>query len=401
MKRVACTPRPDWRQRLDARGFGFHSIDEHGVDRSAETDKFLYWREDVAYEFTEAQVEHLYEVSRELHAMSMDLAADLIGRGDLDCLRILPPAAQALVEASWAQRDPHLYGRFDISWNGIGEPKLLEYNADTPTSIIESAVAQWWWKEEVKPGADQFNSLHEALVERLRGIAAATGVTTLHLACLFDSQEDVGNLEYLLDVALQAGLAGSLVDMGAIAVAADGRFADGDDRPIEACFKLYPWEWMVREPLAPHLGARATRWLEPPWKMVLSNKAMLALLWERHTGHPNLLPAAFTPEPFGSRPHVRKPLLSREGANVSFIEGGQAMLETPGDYGADGFVYQGLAPVARYAAPEATSIHGPLDAIHAVLGTWIVGDEAVGLCVREDPGPVTKNTAYFVPHYFV
>ncbi|WP_210694125.1 glutathionylspermidine synthase family protein, partial [Pseudomonas protegens] len=27
----------------------------------------------------------------------------------------------------------------------------------------------------------------------------------------------------------------------------------------------------------------------PPWKAILSNKGALALLWERHAGHPNLL----------------------------------------------------------------------------------------------------------------
>lgn len=400
MKRVACTPRPDWRRQLDERGFNFHSIDEHGVDRSRETEKFLYWREDVAYEFTEAQVETLYEATRELHSLSMALAGDLITRGELDRLRI-PAAAQALIEASWAAHDPHLYGRFDLSWNGQGAPKLLEYNADTPTSIVETAVAQWWWKEQVKPTADQFNSLHEALVERLQAVAAQTGIRSLHLACLFDSQEDVGNLEYLLDVALQAGLEGSLVDMADLGVLPDGRFADAQDRPIEACFKLYPWEWMVAEPLGASLGARQTRWLEPVWKMALSTKALLPLLWERHPGHPNLLAAHFTPEPFGREAHVRKPMLSREGANVSLVRDGRTVLDTPGDYGREGFVYQAWAPLASFPAPEDSSVHGPLPAVHAALGTWVVGDEAVGLCVREDPSPVTKNTAYFVPHYFV
>jgi glutathionylspermidine synthase len=36
-----------------------------------------------------------------------------------------------------------LYGRFDLAYRGDGPPKLLEYNADTPTALFEAAVVQW------------------------------------------------------------------------------------------------------------------------------------------------------------------------------------------------------------------------------------------------------------------
>jgi glutathionylspermidine synthase len=380
-------------------GFHFHSIDEHGQDQAAHTDKFLYWREDVAYRFTAAQVEQLYEATRTLHLMCVELAGELVQRGELDRLR-LGPRAQALVEASWRRRDPHLYGRFDLTWQD-GRPKLLEYNADTPTSLIESAVAQWQWLQDVHPGADQFNSLHEALVAQWRLVAARTGQRLLHLAGSFESQEDVGNLEYMLDAALQAGLQATLVDVEDIGVTAEGRFVDGEDRDIGLCFKLYPWEFMVTESFGQHLGAAPTAWVEPAWKMLLSNKAILPLLWERHRGHPNLLEAHFDPALFGGRAFVRKPLLSREGANISLIEGGRTLLATEGDYGSEGFVCQAHAPLPAFAAPESTGWHGPQAQMHAVMGAWVVGDEAVGLCVREDVSPVTKDTSYFVPHYFV
>jgi glutathionylspermidine synthase len=399
MKREPQQVRPDWRARLEEGGFHYHSIDEHGVDQSAHTDKFLYWREDVAYRFTEAQVETLYEATRELHAMAMDAAGDLVRRGNLGVLR-LPPRAQALIEASWDRRDPHVYGRFDISWDGNGPPKMLEYNADTPTSLLESAVAQWTWKADVHPGADQFNSLHEALVERWREVARTQNVRRLHLACMYESREDVGNLEYMMDVALQAGLEAAMLDMADIGHAGDGSFVGLDGEPLDACFKLYPWEWMVQEENAARIPAAGTRWFEPAWKMALSNKALLAVLWERHAGHPNLLPAHFSAAPFDGGRCVKKPLLSREGANVTFLCAGQPQLATGGSYGAEGYVYQAYAPVAAFAAPEHTSVHGPQAAMHAVLGTWVVGDEAVGLCVREDVSPVTKDTSYFVPHYF-
>ncbi len=400
MKRVPQVPRKDWPSRLEGVGFHFHSIDPDGNDCAGKTDKFLYWREDVAYQFTEAQVETLYEATNEVHAMCLHLCGDLYQRGDLGRLG-MTPLAQELAHASWSRKDPHLYGRFDVSWTGRGAPKFLEYNADTPTSLVESAVAQWHWKVDAQPHADQFNSIHEALVARLQAIKAQQGLTRLYLAGVVDSQEDTGNLEYLMDVALQAGLEASILDMADIGVTTHGQFVDLDNQPLQAVFKLYPWEWLAADAFGQHLKTARTAWLEPAWKQVLSNKAMWALLWEKNPGHPNLLPTYFSAERLGGVPFVKKPFLSREGANVEFFDSvGLSTLAVGGDYGAEGSVYQALAPVAQFPAPEATSWHGPLDAVYAVLGTWVVGDEAVGLAVREDVSPVTKNSAYFVPHYF-
>lgn len=400
MKRIPQTPRQNWPSLVENQGFHFHSIDPDGNDCAGQTDKFLYWREDVAYEFTETQIETLYEATNEVHGLCMDLCDDLFRRGNLGRLG-MTPLAQGLAHQSWADRDPHLYGRFDVSWAGSGPPKFLEYNADTPTSLIESAVVQWHWKEAVHPQADQFNSIHEALIERLRFIKGQKGLGRLYLGGMLASQEDTGNLEYLMDVALQAGLESSIIDMADIGTSENGAFVDLQGERMEAIFKLYPWEWLVADPFAKAIGASTTLWLEPAWKQVLSNKAMLALLWEKHSGHPNLLPTHFQAQQLAGTPFVKKPYLSREGANVELFDGaGQRTLAVEGHYGAEGHVYQALAPVARFPAPENTSWHGPQEAMYAVLGTWVVGNEAVGLAVREDISPVTKNSAYFVPHFF-
>ena len=111
------------------------------------------------------------------------------------------------------------------------------------------------------------------------------------------------------------------------------------------------------------------------------------MLWELHYGHPNLLPAHFTPQRFASD-YVRKPLLSREGANVTIRSQG-VLREQPGAYGAEGYVYQGIAPLPGFGGR------------YPVIGSWIVGEEPAGMGIREDDSPITKNTSRFVPHYFV
>lgn len=368
MRREALTPRRNWQARCEEAGFHFHSMGG------------TYWDESACYRFSEAQIDRLEAVAAEMHGLCLAAADAAVRDGRLGEFAI-PEPFRELVAQSWREREPTLYGRFDFSWDGEGDPKLLEYNADTPTALLEASVVQWHWLEDVKQGADQFNSLHEKLIARWKAI----GSGSLHLACAKDSEEDFGTTEYLRDCALQAGWDARplfIEDLGWDG----GRFLDLEEEPVETLFKLYPWEWLAREDFGAHLLARPAAIIEPAWKMLLSNKALLVLLWEMNYGHRNLLPAYFTPQRFGAD-YVRKPLLSREGANVTIRSRG-VVREQPGGYGGEGFVYQGIAPLPVF------------DGHYPVMGAWIVGDEPAGLGIREDDSPITRNTSRFIPHYF-
>ena len=110
----------------------------------------------------------------------------------------------------------------------------------------------------------------------------------------------------------------------------DGSFVDLEDRAIDLAFKLYPWEWMFHDAFGAKLIDAPTRWVEPPWKAILSNKGILPLLWEMFPNHPNLLPAWFEDDPDAAQlgaSYVRKPLYSREGANVTMVSAGATLVE--------------------------------------------------------------------------
>ena len=360
-------------------GFAFHSID--GV----------YWDERACYRLTAGEVDMLEAVTNELHEMCIKVAQHVIDHNMFDQFAI-PPAFVPLVVDSWNNDESSLFGRFDLSWDGRSPPKMLEYNADTPTSLIEASVAQWYWMKEVKPDADQFNSIHERLIECWREISTEMGVKTIYLACDGTSEEDVGNLDYMCDVATQAGLAPHFIDVTHIGWDAIGkRFVDEQNGAIDALFKLYPWEWMVREAFGANVLTTNTRFIEPPWKMLLSNKAILPVLWELYPDHPNLLAAYFTPQKFATD-FVKKPLLSREGANIN-IKAASGEVVTDGEYGEEGFVYQAYHPLPNFSANGESN--------YMVVGSWIIGDEAAGIGIREDESPITKNTSRFLPHYFV
>ena len=193
---------------------------------------------------------------------------------------------------------------------------MLEYNADTPTALLEAAVVQWYWLEEVKPGRDQFNSIHEKLIAALERSCASWRPkgAQLHLAGVFTELEDRRTVEYMQDVASQGGWPAEPLDIAEIGW--NGRdFTDLAGAPIRFLFKLYPWEWLLREEFGPHLMTDTIGVVEPPWKMLLSNKAILPILWEMFPGHPNLLPAACEREAIDG-PCVEKPIYGREGAGV-------------------------------------------------------------------------------------
>jgi glutathionylspermidine synthase len=378
MKRISVRKRDNWQQRLEDIGFTFHSIDG------------TYWNEGFCYEFSAGQIDRIEAATQELQEMAVAVASRVIGEKLYSRIGI-PERFIPLVEASWDRDDPSIYGRFDLSYDGRDTLKLLEYNADTPTSLVEAGVAQWVWLEEMMPDADQFNSIHERLIDSFAEIRETFMPfhSRLHFTCVRDSREDFVNVEYLRDTAVQAGISTKHLFIDDIGYSDDDNaFCDLENEEIRFLFKLYPWEWLVSDEFGENLLDDTLRLFEPPWKMILSNKGILPLLWEQFPGHPLLLESYFSPERLERIPHVRKPLLSREGANIRYRDASGRIHETDGEYGEEGYIYQKAQPLPR------------MDGSYPVIGSWVIGGEAAGMGIREDDTPITKNTSRFVPHYF-
>ncbi|MHC0433240.1 glutathionylspermidine synthase family protein [Streptomyces sp. O3] len=405
MQRHTIEPRPGWQQTVEQQGLIYP------LTRYPDDSLRPYWDESAYYAFTLPEVEALEETVEELHQMCLAAAAHIVDTGRFAELGILDGRLADLIAESWRRRSeqPSVYSRFDLRYDGRdggrdggrggGPAKLLEYNADTPTSLVEAASAQWFWMEERFPDADQWNSLHERLVDawkRQAPLLPSRG--PLYFAHSADDElgEDLMTVAYLRETAEQAGLATEAIAMEHIGWDdLSGRFVDQRLGFIRACFKLYPWEWLATDDFGPHVldtldnggGTGSTLWIEPAWKMLLSNKALLAVLWELYPGHPNLLPAYLDgPRELaaGSTPgpgYVAKPLLGREGAGVTVHQPGSAPVVRD-----EPCCYQQLAPLPDF------------DGNRVVLGAWTVGDEAAGLGIRESSGLVTDEYARFIPH---
>lgn len=370
MQRLRTCPRADYARRVEAQGLSFHA-------------RTNYWTEKACYRLTSDEVGTLETATAELHRLYGAGLDRAIEEGRLNELAI-PEQFHAALAMSWRSRSPSIYGRFDLAFDGHSPPKLLEYNADTPTSLLESAVIQWTWKQDVYPDTDQFNSIHERLI---KAWSALPNPGPVAVTCLTDQEEDWVCSAYLLDTLAQAGRAGSIVELGEIGWdAAHAMFIDESNIPMRQVFKLYPWEWLMREEFGAHLLESATLFIEPLYKAAFSSKGMLALLWEYFPGHPNLLETHLSPE--GLTSYARKPLLSREGQSVTLVRDRAIIAEVRGDYGAEGYIYQALCPLPSF------------DGVYPVIGSWVVAGEPAGIGIRESSGLITTDESRFVPHWF-
>jgi glutathionylspermidine synthase len=377
MRRIKVHTRPDWQQKVEEVGLIFHHTAEG-----------LYWDESAYYEFSAQEVDILESATNELQQMCMDAVQHVIDRNRFAELAI-PPAAIPLILETWERQPPSIYGRFDLAYDGKSPPKLLEYNADTPTALLESSVVQWFWLQERFSGADQFNSIHERLLARWKELKRDLQGSPLYFTCAAASDEDRVTVGYLQDVAEHAGIRTSFISIEDIGWDHDRRgFVDLDGNRMTSLFKLYPWEWLLQEAFGPHLIETHgdMQWMEPIWKLVLSNKGILPVLWELNPGHPNLLQCHFG-WPAGMREYVQKPLYSREGQNIVMKKGGSTQ-RTTGSYGREGFVFQALAPLPCF------------DGHYPVIGSWVIDGESGGMGIRETRTAITDNNSHFVPHLF-
>lgn len=373
MQRITINPRNNWKQAVERLGFGFHSTN------------VPYWDESAYYAFEPQEILLLEDATADLWEMCLTAVQYTIDHGLYDRFRI-PPDFIPYLERSWKEDHPSIYGRFDLCYKN-GQVRLLEFNADTPTSLYEAGIIQWFWLQDFDQRLDQFNSLHEKLIDQWRFVRNYLFSGPLHFACIRDSLEDLTNTEYLRDCAIQAGIETRFVFIQDIGWDKEREvFIDAEGQPLCNLFKLYPWEWLLADEFARHIRTdrNCTLFIEPAWKMILSNKAILPLLWELFPGHSYLLPAYFSGERLTR--YVKKPILSREGANIDMMADGKLIGRTDGEYGEEGYIYQELFELPEY------------DGNYPLVGSWVVGRLPAGIGIREAGDLITDNLSRFVPH---
>lgn len=273
-------------------------------------------------------------------------------------------------------------GRFDFMLDGNGQFKLIEYNAESALTLVETAKVQRAWLEKTTLGGQQFNALRESLVATWR----SSGTACAHVAWRPRHREVEATMRFLADTMREAGIATTLMALHCLGWdSRRGEFVDSEGRVVECCVKLYPWAWMLEERFAQHVSQSHCRFVEPAWRHMLGSKGLLVLLWEQFPGHPALLPA-FDGGFSGEDSYVSKPLFGREGHNITICSGGRVRQQSGGDF--DGM------PVISQAFVASPDFDGRIPQ----FGIWMLEDRAVALGIRETDSLIVNGDSPFTPH---
>lgn len=394
-RRSNTTPRENWQSKVEAAGLTYHTNE----DGSA------YWDESMCYRFEMSEAVAIRDSVAEMHRLIMAGVSYVVENPHLITERFaIPENYVPYILESYKRRDPHLLGRFDIAFDPETKAaKMIEFNGDTPTLLVE-ALVQRQWKEEFIPNAKQFNTVHDRLLTMFERLAPHYEGSTVYFVSVggqpYDeadsrpwSVEEYRTCIYMMERAQAAGITAKWLDISDVGFNAVEGFTDLDDNPIRYMVKMYPWDWMSVDEFGQHLPEdERIRLMEPVWKMLAVNKALMPILWELFPNHPNLLPSFFG----DSQDHTLnesgdyfvKPITARWGENIVHVKGHEVAAQTEGNYADMPLIYQAAGAVPRY------------DGQTVIIGAYTVAGKPAGMILREAPSSiVTNENSRIVPHY--
>lgn len=351
---------------------------------------------------SEAEREAYYAAGNRLYDMFVK-TGDYVLRNNLLNELGIPVNLHELVRRSWEDdRHLHLFGRFDFAGGTGGLPiKLLEFNADTPTSLPETAIIQWAQaKANGIPEEKQFNFVYDALIEQFRRLRELNEdrEPAILFSTMEGSPEDDHNVSLLMEAAAEAGFETAFMHVSEVVFSEENGVFGRDERgtPLQYpfWFKLVPWEYIAWE--EPDLCSILTKMsrtdktiiLNPAYTMLFQSKAILKYLWNLYPNDPLLLETTFE-EPIGRTdyPFVQKVIFGREGSNVAIFDDiGLPKEVRGGEYEGQACVFQALAELDRDEQGQ-----------YYQAGVFFAY-EACGLGFRRSPNRIIDNAAQFVGH---
>lgn len=328
---------------LESIGFSWHT-DEDGSDYL--DNRFICVSKNEANAY--------YEAANELYDMFIAAAQNVIDNDRFDELGI-PFNLIDAIKMSWENEVHwHLYGRFDFAGGLDGKPiKLIEFNADTPTSLFESAILQWaMLKQNNLDEHLQFNSIYESLMDNFKRLITLDesveefeehyrGWKILFSSVAGNKEEEL-TTKLLAHIAKDVGFECDFSYVDEVEFGEEGIFKNGVN--YEYWFKLIPWEEIAIEEgelamfLTQIMRNQKAIILNPAYTLLFQSKGILKILWELYPNHPLLLESSY--EPLQGKDFVRKPMFGREGANISIVKDDVKLQENIGPYGNNKMIYQ-------------------------------------------------------------
>ena len=377
-------------QYLESLGFVWHT----------DNDESAYISDELVV-ISEQEAEAYYEATNTLYDMFVE-AGEYVVENNLFHEIGIPFNLVEVIKESW-ENDVHwhLYGRFDLAGGVDGKPiKLLEFNADTPTALFETAIIQWaMLKQNGLEESSQFNATYEALVENFKRLVILEedvsdfeeryeGWKFLFTSIRGNAEEE-NTVKLLQHIANEAGYETEFAYIDEVEFDSDEGIFFNDEN-YELWFKLIPWEDIALEEsdlamlLTNIIKNQKAIIFNPAYTLLFQSKGLLKILWDLYPNHPLLLESSF--EPLQGQKQVEKPVFGREGANVSILdEDAKALESEDGDYANHKMLYQAYTQLA-------TDTQG-----NSYQAGVFYAYEACGLGFRKG-GKILNNMSKFVGH---
>lgn len=385
---------------IDLKPLDKDSLEKIGLEWHTDADNTPYIANE-AVEISQNEAEAFYNAGNELYDMFVE-AGDFVIKNNLFFELDIPTMLVDSIKQSWENEVHwHIYGRFDFAGGFDGKPiKLLEFNADTPTLLYESALIQWAILKHNKMDCDsQFNDIFDAIsdnfkrmitlgedLERFSEMYENWGVL---FSSIRGNNEEERTTKFLQECAKNAGLKTDFCYIDEVSFDENnGAFFNGEQ--FEFLFKLLPWEIIsIDEPelaiiINKMMKNKNTIFLNPPYTLLFQSKRMLKILWDLFPNHPLLLKSSY--EPLKNKKQVKKVSFGREGANVEIIDVNGAILsQRGGEYANYKLLYQEFY--------ELNSKNGTFYQPNVFFAY-----ESCGLGIRKG-GDIMDNASKFVSHF--
>jgi glutathionylspermidine synthase len=342
--------------RIKVNPLSEEQLEEIGLQWHTDSDGSNYISDELML-VTEDEAEAYYNAANEIYEMMCE-AGEYVIENNLFHELGIPFNLVDHIKMSW-ENDVHwhLYGRFDFAGGICGKPiKLIEFNADTPTSLYETAVVQWAMLKANGLDEDrQFNNIFEALKENFRRLVTLSEDTSsfeeyyegwrILFSSIAGNTEEEVTTKFLQQAAYEAGFESGFEYLDKVGFLENEGIFDSENINYEYWFKLFPWEDIAvdESELAMILKEIMTNQkaiiLNPAYTLMFQSKGMLKILYDMFPDSPYLLESSF--EPLNGKKYVEKKMFGREGANTTIYNAdGTIIQKRDGEYENYKSVYQ-------------------------------------------------------------
>ncbi len=375
-------------------------LNELGFTWHTDSDGTKYVSDELV-EVSDQEAEAYYEAVNEIYEMFVEAAQHVIDNNLFFDLGI-PFNLIETIKKSWeSDVHWHIYSRFDLAGGIDGKPiKLIEFNADTPTSLFETTLLQWaLLKENNMDEERQFNNIYEAISDNFKRLITLFDDTELFderydgwkilFSSMAGNEEEEATTRLLQQMAADAGFETGFEYLQNVQFDENG-IADAEGYEYEYWFKLFPWEDIATD--EPELATTLTNIMQnqkaiilnPAYTLLFQSKGMMKILCDLFPDSPYLLKTSY--EPLKGIKHVEKSVFGREGANTKIIDKDGSILEH-----IDG-------PYENYKKIYQEYVEFPKDAKGVKYQTGVFFSyEACGMSFRKG-GEIMDNMSKFVGH---